>query len=368
MLIVDDSKWSRTLAVSLARRSGHAVVDVGSGEEALECFGRDRFDVVLLDAWMPWMDGFETCRRMRRLPRGRDIPIAFMSGVDDAGAVQKAVAAGGDDILMKPLRHTEFDVRLRALLRTYDVLRTERAAAELAERERKQLEQLGAQKDALAEFLVHDLKSPLASVAFALSELLTQPLPEHCRRALGTCLSATESASRMVMNLLDLSATGRMSVRPAPCSVPALFGHLRDRFATRLYVRGVSVYMRTATAAIWADEDLLRRITENLIDNAIRYAPSGSSVELAVDECDGGAVLSVLDQGSGVPVIHRERIFDRFVQLDPEASCRAGRGLGLAFCRMAMEAHGGRIGVDGGPEGGARFSAFFPGPEGGSAC
>ena len=361
MLIVDDSKWSRTVAGALARRSGHLAVEVGSGEEALEQFGRARFDLVLIDVVMPWMDGFETCRRMRHLPGGRDVPIVFMTGLDELGALPDALAAGGDDLLVKPLRSPEFDVRLRAILRIYEILRVERAAAEQAIRQRQQLEQLAAQKEALAQFVVHDLKSPLASVTLAISELMEQPMPDHVRAALGACASATDSVSRMVMNLLDIAGADRLPVRPAYCLVSTLFGHLRDRFAVRLYMRGVSMLMRTVAAEIWADWDLLRRVAENLIDNAVRYAPPGTEVEIQMDARDGGVALAVLDQGPGVPAEYRERIFDRFVQLDPAASSRAGRGLGLAFCKTALEAHGGWIRVDSGPAGGARFTAFFPG-------
>ncbi|HWO19621.1 MAG TPA: hybrid sensor histidine kinase/response regulator [Kofleriaceae bacterium] len=363
MLIVDDSKWSRTVAGALARRSGHAAVEVGSGEEALEQFGRARFDLVLIDVVMPWMDGFETCRRLRHLPGGRDVPIVFMTGLEELGALPDALAAGGDDLLVKPLRSPEFDVRLRAILRIYELLRVERAAAEQAIRQRRELEQLAAQKEALAQFVVHDLKSPLASVTLAISELMEQPMPDHVRAALGACASATDSVSRMVMNLLDIAGADRLPVRPAYCMVSTLFGHLRDRFAVRLYMRGVSMLMRTAMPEIWADWDLLRRVAENLIDNAVRYAPPGTEVEIRVDARDGGVALAVLDQGSGVPAEYRERIFDRFVQLDPAASSRAGRGLGLAFCKTALEAHGGWIRVEDGPAGGALFTAFFPGEE-----
>lgn len=365
MLIVDDSERMRTGVAALARRSGHAAVEVRSGEEALAWFGRDRFDLVLLDVVLPWMDGFETCRRLRRLPGGHDVPIVLMAGADERGAVEAAVAAGGDDVLVKPLRAPEFDARLRALLRIYEALRDERAAADEARRRLARLEQLVAQKEALSEFLVHDLKSPLASVTLALSELMVQPMAEHFRAALGACVNATEGVSRMVMNLLDLAGADRLPVCPTACQSLALFGHVRDRFTVRLYLRGVSIRMHAAAPEIWADRELLRRVAENLVDNAVRYAPAGSAVELRVDAQDGGAVLSVLDHGPGVPAEHRERIFDRFVQLDPDASGRAGRGLGLAFCRAAMVAHGGWIRVEDGATGGARFCAFFPGPEAG---
>ena len=374
MLIVDDSEWTRIVAAALARRSGHAAVEVDSGEAALERFERERFDLVLLDVVMPWMDGFETCRRLRHLPGGRDVPIVFMAGLEETGTLGEAAAAGGDDVLMKPLRSPEFEVRLRALLRIYEALRAERAAADAervvasdARQRLAQLEQLVAQKEALAEFLVHDLKSPLASVTLALTELMLQPMADHCRAALGACVNATEGVSRMVMNLLDLSNADRLPVRPGACPVGALFGHVRDRFAVRLYMRGVSMRMHAGAAELWADCELVRRVAENLVDNAVRYAPAGSEVEVRVDAREGGALLSVADRGPGVPPELRERIFDRFVQLDPDASGRAGRGLGLTFCRAALEAHGGWIRAEDAPEGGARFAAFFPGPGPGPA-
>jgi signal transduction histidine kinase len=366
MLIADGSEWSRTVAAALARRSGHRPVEAGSGEEAIARFGRGRFDLVLLDVALPWMDGFETCRRLRRLPGGRDVPIVIVAGDDEPGAFGQTVAAGGDDVLVRPLRSPEFDIRMRALLRFYEALRAERAAAEEASAKLAAVEQLVAQKEALAEFLVHDLKSPLASITLALSELMLQPMAAHCREALGACMNATEGVSRMVMNLLDLSGADRLPVRAAACSVPTLFGHIRDRFAVRLYMRSVSMVTHAVAAELWADRELLRRVVENLVDNAVRYAPADTEVELRVEPWDGGAVLSVLDRGPGVPPEHRERIFDRFVQLDPDAGGRAGRGLGLAFCRVALEAHGGWIRAVDAPGGGARFCAFFPGlgPEG----
>ena len=363
VLIVDDSELARRFAVEHARSDGHHVVEAASGAEALACFAPDRFDVVLLDVVMPWLDGFETCRRIRAIPGGADLPIIFMTAVDDPSAIAGAASAGGDDVLVKPLRGAELTVRVRALLRTYELVRAQRAAADAAIRQREELCRLLAQRDALTEFLVHDLKSPLASAAFTLHDLLERA-GDDARGALQSCLSATETATRMVMNLLDLSV-GRLDVHAGPCEVAALFAHLREHFAIRLEARGVALRARAAVVAVPADRELLRRVAENLIDNALRYAPGGSAVEVEVEGDGGGAILSVIDRGPGVPPAHRERVFDRFVQLDPDASYRASRGLGLAFCRVALEAHGGRIWVDDAPGGGARFRACFPG---GRAC
>jgi len=366
ILIADDSHASRRFAVQQALGGGHQVVEAVSGYEALDCFDPARFDVVLLDVMMPGLDGFETCRRMRARPDGTSVPIIFMTALEEQRAMDGAVAAGGDDVLVKPFRGAELNMRVRALLRTYETLRNERAATELAVRQREEVLQLTAQKDALTEFLVHDLKSPLASVAFTIHELLERVADEPYRVPLRSCLSATDTASRMVMNLLDLSV-GRLDVHAVRCEVASLVDHMRDHFAVRLEVRGVSLVTRAEIESVWADRELLRRVAENLIDNALRYAPGDSEVLVSLEAHPGGALLTVTDRGPGVPLAHRERIFDRFVQLDPLASSRASRGLGLAFCRFAMDSHHGRIWVDDAPGGGARFQALFPGV-GGAPC
>jgi signal transduction histidine kinase len=105
-------------------------------------------------------------------------------------------------------------------------------------------------------------------------------------------------------------------------------------------------------APVPADADLLRRVLENLIDNAIRYAPKQSQVTLSAQIHSDELELRIADQGQGVPAELRERIFDRFVQLGGDrVAPRTGRGLGLTFCRLAVEAHGGRIYVEDGRPG-----------------
>ena len=92
------------------------------------------------------------------------------------------------------------------------------------------------------------------------------------------------------------------------------------------------------------DPELVRRILENLVDNAIRYAPEGSAITITAIRVDGNIEIRIADAGAGVPPAVREQVFERFVQL--EGTTRTGRGLGLAFCKVAVEAHGGRIWIE----------------------
>lgn len=363
VLIVDGDPRSRASAVDQARRGGHHAVEIGSPTELVGAVDLEAIDAVVIDLEQAARDGFAACAQLRGLPGGATTPIIFVTDRDDPALIDAAVAAGADDVLVRPLRANELAVRVRALRHGYARRRVEHALLVDAQREREAQARLSAQKDALTEFLVHDLKSPIASVTMALQELVLvcdSPLGRDAARA---CLATTETVGRMVMNLLDVSCGHALPVRRSACSVGALFRHLRDHFAPRLEIREVTLATRADAIELWADAELLRRVAENLVDNALRYAPPRTHVDVAVEATDGGTALVVTDRGPGVPVVHRERVFDRFVQLDPDAGRRASRGLGLAFCRLALEAHAGRIWVDEPPGGGARFCALFPDPE-----
>jgi signal transduction histidine kinase len=130
-----------------------------------------------------------------------------------------------------------------------------------------------------------------------------------------------------------------------------------DELEVRAQVAGVRLTRQVGAPRVLADPELLRRVLENLVENAIRYAPEGSAVEVAARLADGGVEVAVADGGAGVPVAARAQVFERFVQAGGDTT-RTNRGLGLAFCKLAVEAHGGRIWIeDAAP--GARFCVWI---------
>jgi two-component system sensor histidine kinase/response regulator len=359
ILVVDDSESSLMVIATCAGAAGYDTIRATSGEEALLKFD-DEVQLVLLDVMMPGIGGIETCRRMRSHLRGDDIPIVLMTGLEDSTLVDQAIDAGADDVLVKPIRRSELLVRVRALLRTYDFLRRERAARDLVAWQNQQLERLLQQKDELSGFIVHDLKSPLASIAFTLQNLLAEADSERLRDALRSCMNATDTVSRMILNVLDVDGHYQLRAQPEPIELGELVDRLGGQFSSRLQIRDLSIIGPRAPHEVRADRDLLRRILENLVDNAIRYAPRGTAIEIDAAPTEGGTEVRVTDRGPGVPVEHRYRIFEPFVQLTG-AVPRTSRGLGLAFCRVATEAHGGRIWVEDGAPAGVVFCTWFPG-------
>jgi two-component system sensor histidine kinase/response regulator len=173
----------------------------------------------------------------------------------------------------------------------------------------------------------------------------------------------TRHLMRLITNLLDISKSeeGQLVPNKVPVDWRALVSEVLEAFGAHGQARNIRLEAAVTLETIRVDRDLFQRVLENLVENAIRHAPRDSVVR--IDDCrlPGAIEIRVADTGPGVPPEQRERIFDRFVQVDSpkQLASRSGRGLGLTFSKSAIEAHGGRIWVeDGNP--GAVFCMRLP--------
>jgi signal transduction histidine kinase len=357
IVVVDDLDQNRRLATSILSRAGYEVVSFDSGEAAIAEAAQHDPDLVVLDVMMPGMDGFETCRQLRALPMCAQTPIMFHTALDDLDAYRRALAAGADDFLVKPIRHGELLIRVRSLIRLRRLSRELEAQAEVSKRQRDELATLQRQKDELMALVVHDLKSPLAVMTMdAQFALQRGSLDPDLRDCLESIEGATEMMSRMVMNLLDISrAEDRALVlRRTPTNIDELVAGVARRLRRRAAEKRHRLEVRAEPAVAEVDVDLLRRVLENLVDNACKYTPAGGAIALEVSPRDGRVDLCVSDEGPGIPEHARERIFDKYAQLEGRRDVHS-RGLGLTFCKLAIEAHGGRIWVAENHPKGSRF-------------
>jgi signal transduction histidine kinase len=350
ILVVDDNEANRALARGALEDEGYAVVLAEGGAAAIEAFSREKPDCVLMDVRMPGVDGFAACTAIRALPGGADTPVLFLTALRDVDTFDEALKAGADDFLTKPVRPTELVVRVETALKMRRMRAELREHYELLKHQRDDLLRVQLQKERLMSFVVHDLKNPVNSMDLHAQLLLRDPgLSE---RAKGSALQIRNEARRlvhMIMNLLDISKDdeGKLAPKRSQVDMVALVRGLVEDFAATAQARGVRLEAKVQRDVARVDEDLFRRVIMNLLDNAMRHAPADSVVSVMVTGAEGALEVRVADAGSGVPPELRERIFDPFTQLERGGpSSRQGRGLGLSFCRVAVEAHDGKIWVE----------------------
>jgi two-component system, sensor histidine kinase and response regulator len=263
--------------------------------------------------------------------------------------------------LSTPVRPASPGIRVRSALR----LRPMSAEVREHDRVRQQrddLMRLQLEKERLTSFVVHDLKNPVYAMDLHAQLLLRDPeLPGHARESVQYIRNEARSLLRLVLNLLDISQSeaGQLTPRPAPVDLAALVAEVVEAHHLAARMSEVTLDCSIEALTVTADPDLLRRVVDNLLDNAIRHARARTDVRLGAARTDGAVVLRVSDSGPGVAPDMREKVFERFVRIESGVVSRTERGLGLAFCKLAVEAHGGRIWIEEGSPG-AVFCVSLP--------
>ncbi len=358
VLVVDDNADNRALAEATLDDEGYTVVLAKDGAEAIAAFERARPDCILLDVQMPGMDGVTACGRIRALPGGEDVAIVFVTAQRDVETFDRALAAGGDDFLTKPVRPADLIVRVQAALRLRKLAGERSELYAEVVRQRADLQRLQLQKEQLAGFLVHDLKNPVGAIELQAQRILRDPAATDRTRSAGNAIRDDARALlRMILNLLDLSKADEGRLVPARTQLePAAFvGAIVDEMRARATASSIELAIDVRAETLAADPDLLHRVLAHLIDNAIRHAPESSTITVRATRAEAATELRVCDQGAGVPAEQRAVVFDRF----ETRGTSHNRGLGLAFCKLAVEAHGGTIWIeDAAP--GAVFCMRFP--------
>jgi two-component system sensor histidine kinase/response regulator len=358
VLVVDDNVENRALAQATLEDEDYIVALATNGEEGIAAFERMHPDCVLLDIQMPGMNGIEACERIRALPGGDLVAIVFFTAQRDITTFDRALAAGGDDFLTKPVRPSELIVRIQTALRLRKIAGERSDLYAQVKRQRDDLQRLQLQKEQLTAFLVHDFKNPVNAIELQAERLLRDPNVSERARSVGLALR-TESRAlmRMILNLLDLSRSdeGRLAPARVDLDVAELVRSVFDEHRGGAGAASVELVAEVAAGTrLYADADLLQRVLSNLVENAIRHASDGTVRVIATRTTDA-LELRVADTGTGVPEDQRLHVFERF----ETGGGSRNRGLGLSFCQVAVQAHGGEIWIEDGKPG-AVFCVRIP--------
>jgi K+-sensing histidine kinase KdpD len=280
--------------------------------------------------------------RNAQLPEGVLIAVTGRPLLDAAGRVAGAAVVFRD---------------ITALRRAEDEIKA--AVAALHETQRL--------KDELSTFLVHDFKGPLTSIMVSADLLQMAGGRAEDPESVEDIREGARMLHRMVLDLLDiqLAEDGGLKLTREDVSVAGLLNEVREATAPRAAASDQRMVMRAATDdfTVVADLDLMRRVLQNLVDNCVKYGPQGGTIWMdASRHGDGSVLLRVCDEGPGVPPDMRERIFEKYARFERDAATprRDSRGLGLRFCRVVVEAHGGRVWVEDHEPRGACFCVELP--------
>ncbi len=370
ILCVDDIEANLELLESILVPRGYAVVSAASGKDALLKIKSQTIDLVLLDVIMPEMDGFEVLRQIKEDQELRNIPVIMITALTAKQDRIRGIEAGAEEFLSKPFDQTEALARIKMLLKVKELNDDRRRAEEALQKSNDRLRELEALRDSLVHMIIHDLRNPLAAIA-TFADLLETAEREHLsakgRGYVERIMKSTEFLIEMCSSMLDVSKmeSGQMQLNLATCDLGAIAREVVSRLEALKGERQIALALPEQPVFVKGDAQLLSRLVQNLVGNALKFVPvTTGRVDIALEPGGGRVRCTVRDNGPGIPPEHQEKVFDKFWQ---GAARQQGyiysSGLGLTFCKMVVEAHGGKIGVE--SEVGAGSTFWFELPQDG---
>ncbi len=343
ILVVDDTPANLQMLADILKRGCYRARPVPSGKLALQAAKADPPDLILLDINMPLMDGYQVCAELKKDPMLAGIPVIFISAYGETVDKMRAFGAGGVDYITKPFHVEEVGARVAVHLQ----LRRQQRELEAVLSKQRELEGM---RDSMVHMIVHDLRAPLTAVFNYLDLVREQEagfISTESLQNLDLAMKASRWMVQMVNVLLDASKieSGQMNLRLVECDVGELLAEAIDAIRSLADEKNI-VFCRTHVRGV-VDRDTIARVVQNLVSNAVKLTPPGGDVRVTLQPLPAHLRIEVCDHGPGIAAQYHPKIFEKFGQLDTNVRQSVpSSGLGLYFCKLAIEAHGGRIGVD----------------------
>jgi two-component system, sensor histidine kinase and response regulator len=356
ILVVDDTPDNLRLLSAMLTRHGFEVRKAINGQGAIASAQADAPDLILLDIKMPEMEGYEVCQRLKTDVRTRDVPVIFISALDDVMDKVRAFASGGVDYVTKPFQEAEVVARIENQLNLQKLQRQLlEQNAELA-RSNRELEQF-------AYVVSHDLQQPLQSI-IGFSKLLLLKNQDRFDETTSDYLNRmVESGNRMQRLIQDLLAYAQVGKQDTPFQVVdcnLILDQVLDHLHSVLSEKKV-VITRECLPTVIGNETKLIQLLQNLIGNAIKFTRPDITpqIRISIEQQDDEWVFSIHDNGIGIDSQNLEKVFEVFYRAHSKIRY-AGTGIGLATCKKIVEIHGGRIWVESQIQVGTTFYFTLP--------
>ena len=369
VLVADDVPANVELLFDQLHTLGYRTIGASDGPSAVAACFEHHPDLCILDVSMPAGDlgvdtrstGFEVCRRIKRDPRTSRIPVIFVTAMNDTTDRVRGIEAGGDDFLTKPHNRLVLGARVRSLLKL-------KAATDALENSYRKLRELEKVRDDLMKMIVHDLKSPLTSVLATL-ELLADGdfglLSEQQRRAVGDAEGKAEELLRLIEDILEVARIEEAAVRlnMEQIAPGALLTEMLYEWQHRFQQERTRATLRVDddTPVFNADRPLIKRVLSNLIQNAVTHSAHAIDLNVSARRSGDAVLFTFTDNGPGIPSEYHEVIFRKFGQVATGITPRVrSSGLGLTFCKLVVDLHGGMIWVKSKEGAGSTFYVQLP--------
>jgi signal transduction histidine kinase len=348
ILVVDDEPNGFDVIEGLLFTEGYQLSYASNGLKALKRLESEQPDLILLDVMMPGMDGIEVCRCIKSDPNWSYIPVVMVTALNSKQDMARCLDAGADDFIGKPVAGIELRARVRSMLRIKEQQDALKATLQL--------------RDDLSHAIVHDLKNPLASIALAAEILQSDELQQSQQQKVRQIINNVEKLRGLTDDLLLVAKaeSGKLKLQLEPVALCDLATEVVSDFqaiAANKNIQLVTILPETRQQ-LSVDANLFRRVFANLLSNAIKFSPKNAQVTLEIlYPTDDGkqAQIRVADCGRGVSQEFRQSIFQKF-EVGKIGGNVPQTGIGLAFCKMVVEAHHGEISVEDNHPKGAIFS------------
>jgi two-component system, sensor histidine kinase and response regulator len=360
LLIVDDDPSNLTLLRRLLEIH-YDCTCVQSGQETLEVLKQVAVDVVLLDIMMPGMTGLQTLHIIRNTPATSTLSVILISALADSADIARGLELGANDYISKPIDVNVVPARIKTQLMLKSLLDERnqiiddlRAAQQIRER--------------FFRMATHDLKSPLTNIRLAHTLMRTIAASQpKVLEVLDTLDQSVDTMQEVIGEFLDSAAlqSGKLDLRLETFAAVKLLNETVTQYQTTAKRKQISITNKGGKGYVHADYARMAQVLSNFMSNAIKYSPDGSAVTTWIEQRDGHTVIYVADQGRGIPLAERDRIFQEFgrTSVQPTAG-ESSTGLGLWIVKHLVTLHGGEVGFECPAEGGSIFWAALPSAQG----
>ena len=361
LLVVDDVQTNVLLLKALLSKEGYGILVANNGQEALEVIRNENPDLILLDVMMPGMDGFEVAERLKSEEYRCEIPIIFLTALDDTQSIVNGFKLGAGDFISKPFRKEELMVRIKHQLSLV-------AARRIIEEKNEELRKTIAGRDKMYSVIAHDLRSPMASMKMLLNTIMMSVEKDKIDPDIFDMLEMSNKTSEEVFSLLDTllkwtkSQLGKLTVIPQKLDISGLADGVVEVTNSVAEVKHIKL-IRTDHESffVYVDIEMIKSILRNLISNAVKFSNPDSEIKVGIKAEDGKVIVSVTDSGKGIKKEDQHKLLKDSTHFTTYGTnSEEGSGLGLLLCRDFARKNGGELWFESEENLGSVFSFSLP--------